>query len=70
MIALAAPRGSAARMMGRPMTMWSTPALIASPGVSVRFWSPLALPAGLIPGVTITMPLPMAWRTIPASAAW
>ena len=30
----------------------SVPAAIARPGVMMRFWSPVAAPAGLMPGVT------------------
>ena len=40
---------------------------IASAGVAMRFWSPAAVPRGLIPGVTINIPGPIAARMAAAS---
>src|SRR5579872_3324708 len=78
----AAARGSGAAVMGRPTTIKSAPALMASVGVAVRAWSsvraaglsldaPVALAsdfvAGRTPGVTIRKSRPQALRMARAS---
>jgi hypothetical protein len=49
--------------------MWSAPARIASRGVTTRFWSPAAAPAGRMPGVTMSRSVPTIVRTRAASGA-
>src|SRR5690606_33034494 len=51
-IARAAAAGSSARLMGRPITSTLAPESRACRGVTTRFWSPAALPAGRSPGTT------------------
>src|SRR3989338_1676207 len=43
-------------VMGRPMTSAVAPAMIASPGVITRFWSPTAAHSGRTPGVILRSP--------------
>src|ERR1043166_956590 len=51
-IASVAVRGSSARVIGRPITIRSAPASMASLGVRTRACSSRSAPAGLTPGVT------------------
>src|SRR5581483_5223378 len=45
---LAAAGGCGSPVIGRPTTMWLTPARRASEGVTMRAWSPTSDPAGRI----------------------
>ena len=58
---MAAALGSAAPVMGRPITSQFAPAWMASAGVMVRFWSSALLNSGRMPGVT-------NWTSSPSSA--
>ena len=61
MAAAAAP-GSAALVMGLPMTSRSAPARMASSGVATRAWSFASLPAGRTPTPRDWARLSEAWR--------
>src|SRR5690606_25881877 len=62
-ICRAAAAGSAASMIGRATTRWVAPAARAAAGLMTRFWSPAALPAGRMPGVTMAILGPTMVRT-------
>ncbi len=62
-MAAAAAAGSAAAVIGRPMTSQSAPAAIASRGVRVRAWSPASDPAGRMPGTTSSGSGPISARS-------
>ena len=61
-MARAAEAGSAAPVVGRPMTSQSAPWRMACAGVMMRFWSPVSAPAGRIPGTTSVKSDPSALR--------
>ena len=76
-MAFAAASGSSALEIGRPMTSTLAPSSRAWRGVTTRFWSPTALPAGRKPGTTKnpcfhwrwTSPTSWPEHTIPSSPA-
>ena len=61
-MSFAAADGSSACVIGRPTTKQLAPEVIAIAGVTTRFWSPCAAPAGRMPGTTSTKLLPHAAR--------
>jgi hypothetical protein len=66
MAAAAAP-GSAALVMGLPITSRSAPARMASSGVATRAWSLASAPAGRTPGVMSVTSGPTSDRTAETS---
>ena len=68
-MARAAATGLSARVMGRPTTSREAPWAMAAAGVATRFWSPMAEPAGRIPGTTRWASGPSSARRVATSSA-